>query len=186
MVNEHFSATAHDEILLAAGVDADDAHAHAARGDLRGQMAQTTTGAQQRDPIAGLGAGFAQRAVHGDAGAEHGSRHVRGQRVRDGRDIAGGTRDVLLERPRGVVTRDFLVEADPVVARATRGTRVADGGNPFDTHTLSNFDRCRLRPGSHLHDLADAFVSAHLARLGGMRQARPTVRHDAEIGMAYA
>jgi len=70
MIEEDFRAAVDGDVLFAAGVDADDPHAHAPGGDLRRHVAQSAPGAEEHDPVARQGAGFAEGGEDGDAGAE--------------------------------------------------------------------------------------------------------------------
>jgi hypothetical protein len=63
--------------------------------------------------------------------------------------------------------------------RETRRTVAANPAEPLDPHAVADFDGARLCSGSHLYDLADAFVAADLAWLGRVRELGPAVGHDA-------
>lgn len=70
--------------------------------------------------------------------------------------------------------------------RKTRRTTPTNATNPLNPHAIADFDSAVLSPGSHLDDLADAFVAADLAGLRGVWQGHPAVGHDAEIRVADA
>lgn len=87
-VDEVLSAGGHDQIFLRGGVDADDAVAHAARGDLAGDVAESAAGAGNDYPLPGFGVAAAESGVGGYAGAEHGCGVGGGYGVGDRRYIA--------------------------------------------------------------------------------------------------
>jgi len=70
-VDEGLRARVAHDLLLAAGVDADDAMRHAPRRQLHGDVAEPTAGAADDDPLPRFGAGFAQGGECRDASAEH-------------------------------------------------------------------------------------------------------------------
>lgn len=70
-VDEGFRTRVPHDLLLAAGVDADDAVRHAPRRQLHGDVAEPTAGAADDDPLPGFGAGFAQSCIGRDTGAQH-------------------------------------------------------------------------------------------------------------------
>jgi len=63
--------------------------------------------------------------------------------------------------------------------RKTRRTVATNPAEPLDPHAVADFDGARLCPGSHLYDLADAFVAADLAWLGRVGELGPAVGNDA-------
>lgn len=70
--------------------------------------------------------------------------------------------------------------------RKTSRTTPTNTTNPLNTNAIADFDRAVLSPSTHLDDLADTFVAADLAGLGGVWQGHPAVGHDAEIRVADA
>ena len=72
------------------------------------------------------------------------------------------------------------------MALQTRRTGIAARADPLDTYTIAHLHCRTLGARPHLHDLADALVSADLAFLCGRGQREPRVCHDAEVGVADA
>jgi hypothetical protein len=70
VIDEVFGAGLEHQVFLAAVVDADDAHAHAAGTHLSGDVAEAAAGAEEDDEVAGLGGGFAEGRVDCYACAE--------------------------------------------------------------------------------------------------------------------
>ena len=66
-----------------------------------------------------------------------------------------------------------------------RHTAVSTGiGDPLDSDAVTELQARGLRPGAQLHDLANAFVTANLARLRRIRKELPlqwVSSHDRSI-----
>lgn len=72
------------------------------------------------------------------------------------------------------------------MALETRRTCITACTDPLDANPVADLTRSALGARTHLHDLAHAFVSADLALLRRRGERVPSVRHDAEVGVADA
>lgn len=140
MVDENLRSALQGEILLVACVNTNTAQTHASGSNLEGQMSQTSSSAQNSNPVACLGGGLSQRAVDSHTCTQLWSSRVAGERLGNGCDVVRWSEDVLLESTWRVVSRNLLVEADTIMSAQTSWTRAANGSDPFNSNAVADLD----------------------------------------------
>lgn len=113
-VDKVLSARGTHQVGFARVVDADDAQAHAAAGELHGEVTQAASRSGHDYPLAGSCLASPQGSVDGHASAEQGSCLGRVELLGNTGHVVRRAGDVLLKRSGRVVSGDLLVKAEAV------------------------------------------------------------------------
>ena len=166
--------------LLVAAVDGNGVQTHGL-GVLDGEGAETTTGTDNGDVLAGLGTGLLKSLVDGDTGAENGRDGLEIALLGDAGNVGSLGDGVLLEGTVDSVTREESVTAEGLVRALAVRALEAGSVDPFDTGVVADLDILDERADSY--DDTGTFVATDKGHLGGKR---PVTVHGVEIGVADA
>lgn len=109
-------------------------------GDLYGQVTETAD-TENRQALAGLYARVSQGAKNSDAGAEERRRVRTGKRVRNFHGVARGSFDELGVAAVNGYARDFLLDAEILIALAAEFTFAARPVQPGNADTIAKIER---------------------------------------------
>ena len=165
--------------LLLTAVDGNGVDAHGL-GVLQGHVAETTTSADDGDPLTGADGGLLDSLVDSDTSAEDGGNGLQVNTLGNAGDVGGLGHGVLLEGAINGVTGELGLGAEGLIGSHAVRARQAGTVEPLDADVVANLNVVdQLATGD---DNTSAFVTTDEGHLDGQG---PVALHGVEIGVAH-